>query len=38
MLEVDVILGDGCGIWEHLYSFREVKYLQGCSKSLFMGT
>ena len=28
---------NGCRIWEHLHSFREVKCLQGCSKTLSMG-
>ena len=37
LLEVDAILGDGCGIREHLHSFREVKYLQGYSKTLWTG-
>ena len=35
--KVDDTLVDGCGNWEHLHSFREVKYLQGCSKTLWMG-
>ena len=35
LLEVDVTLGDGCVIWEHWHSFREVKCLQGCSKILW---
>ena len=30
-------LGDVCEILEHLYNFREVKYLQGYSKTLWMG-
>ena len=30
-------LNDECGIWEHLHSFREVKCLQGYSKTLWMG-
>ena len=33
---VDTTLGDGSEIWE-LDSFREVKYLQGYSKTLSMG-
>ena len=28
LLEVDTTLGDGCGIWEHLLSFRKVKCLR----------
>ena len=35
LLEVDVTLGDGCGIRERWHSFREVKCLQGCSKTLW---
>ena len=35
--KVDDTLVDGCGNWEHLHSFREVKCLQGCSKTLWMG-
>ena len=34
---VDSTLGDGCGIWEHLHSFRELKCLHGFSKILWMG-
>ena len=34
--KVDDTLVDGCGNWEHLHSFREVKCLQGCSKTLWM--
>ena len=34
---VDATLGDGCGIWEHLHSFREVKCSQYYSKILWMG-
>ena len=33
---VGATLGDGCGIWEHLQCFREVKHLQGCSGALWM--
>ena len=33
----DDTLVDGCGNWEHLHSFREVKCLQSCSKTLWMG-
>ena len=25
------------GVWEHLHIFREVKYFQGHSKTLWMG-
>ena len=35
--EVDAIIVDGCGILEHLHSFREVKCLQGHSKALWIG-
>ena len=35
LLEVDVSLGDGCEIWEHWHSFREMKCLLGCSKTLW---
>ena len=28
LLRVDATLGDGFGIWEHLYSFREVNCLE----------
>ena len=35
--KIDDILVDGCGNREHLHSFREVKCLQGCSKTLWMG-
>ena len=28
---------NGCGISEHLYSFREVRHLQGCYMTLWMG-
>ena len=35
LLGVDVTLGDGCRICEQWCSFREVKCLQGCSKTLF---
>ena len=28
---------NGCGIWDHLDSFREVKCLQDCYKTLWMG-
>ena len=35
LLEVDVTLGGGSGIGEHYYSFREAKYLHGCSKALW---
>ena len=31
---VDATLGDGCGIWQHLSNFREVKCLKGYSKIL----
>ena len=34
LLEFDVTLGDGCGIWEHWHSFKEVKCLQASSKTL----
>ena len=34
LLEVDVTLRGGCGIWENCYSPREAKGLQGCSKTL----
>ena len=27
----------GSGIWEHLHSFREVEFLRGYSKTLWMG-
>ena len=36
LLGVDATLGDGCGIWEQLHSFRKMKYLQGYSKTLWM--
>ena len=36
-LEIDATLDEGCGIWEYLHSFREVKCLQGYSKTLSMG-
>ena len=32
-MEIDATLGDGCGIWEHLHSFKEVKYLQDYFKT-----
>ena len=35
--EFDATMVDGCGIWEHLHSFREGKCLQGHSKALWMG-
>ena len=35
LLEVDVILGNGCGIWEHWHGFREVKCLHACSKTIW---
>ena len=28
---VDATLGDRCGIWEHLHSFKEVKWRRGVS-------
>ena len=28
---------NGCGVWEHFHSFTEMKYFQGCSKTLWMG-
>ena len=31
---IDATLGDECGIWEHLHSLREMKCLQGYSKTL----
>ena len=34
LLEV-VTPGGNCGIWEHWDSFREVKCLQGCSKTFW---
>ena len=37
LLGVGATLGDGCGIWEHLHNFGEVKCLQGYSKTLWMG-
>ena len=37
LLGVDSTLGNGSRIWEHLLSFRKVKYLQGCAKTLWMG-
>ena len=33
MVGFDATLGDGCGIWE----LREVKCLQGYTKTLWMG-
>ena len=36
LLGVDATLGKGCSIQEQLHSFREVKYLQGCSKTSWM--
>ena len=33
LLEVDVTVDNGYGISEHCHSFREVKCLQGCSKT-----
>ena len=38
LLGVDATLDDGCGISEHLHSFKEVKRLQGYSKIFSMGT
>ena len=35
-MEVDVTLGDECGIWEYLQSFSKMKCLQGFSKILWM--
>ena len=35
LLKVDVTLGGGCGIGEDWHSFREVKFLQGWSKTLW---
>ena len=35
--KVDDTFVDGCGNWEHLHSFKEVKCRQGCSKTLWMG-
>ena len=32
----DATLSGGCGIWEHLHSFRKVKCLQGYTKTLPM--
>ena len=29
LLEVEATQGDGCGVWEHLHGFREVKCLLG---------
>ena len=37
LLGVDTTLGDGCGIWQHIHSFREVECLQGYSKTVLMG-
>ena len=37
LFEVDVTPGGGCEIWEHWYSFREVKCLQSCSKVFVFG-
>ena len=37
LLGVDATLGDGCGIWEYLHSFREVKCHQDYLKTLLMG-
>ena len=38
-LGVDATLSaNGCGIWEHLYSFSEVKCLQSYFKTLWMRT
>ena len=37
MVGFDATLGDGCGIWELLHSIREVKCLQGYTKTLWMG-
>ena len=34
---VDATLSNGCGIWWHFHSFREVKCFQGYSKILEMG-
>ena len=34
VLGVDATLGDECGIWEHLHSFREVKWGRGVSQKL----
>ena len=33
----NVILADGCGIWEHLHIFRETKCLRGYLKTLMNG-
>ena len=38
LLGADATLDDGCGISEHLHSFKEVKRLQGYSKIFSMGT
>ena len=34
---VDATLSDGCEIWEHLQSCKEVKGLQSYFKTLCMG-
>ena len=35
LLGVDATLGNECGIWEHLHSFRELKCVQDYSKTLW---
>ena len=37
LLGVDAILDNECRTQEHLQGFREVKCLQGYSKTLWMG-
>ena len=36
LLEFDAAVGEGCGIWEHLHSFREVKWERGVSPRFYL--
>ena len=36
LLWVDTALSDGCGTWEHLHSFREVKWGRGVSPTFHL--
>ena len=37
LLGVDATLSDGCGIWQHLHNFTEVKCLQGLFQDFMDG-
>ena len=36
-MEFDATLGAGCEFWKHLYSLREVEFIQDCSKTSKVG-